>query len=78
MKLSQSRWVARPTAEWAESSGAVEGEEAVEAQEAAGQVHEAAVKGADEAEAVAAEEPVEAEKSDAVSRPRRRWWRRRR
>jgi hypothetical protein len=45
--------------------GAVEGEEAVEAQEAAPEIHEAAVEAADEAEAVADEVAAEDEAAEA-------------
>ena len=63
--------------ETAEGLGPVEGQEAVEAAEAAAQVHQAAVEGADEAEVVAtevaAEAPeaaqVEAEAVDEVEEP---------
>jgi prolipoprotein diacylglyceryl transferase len=69
--------------------GAVEGEEAVEVQVAAGQVHESAVEGADAAEAAAAEiaeepeaadppYPADAQKTEDPQGRERRWWRRRR
>jgi prolipoprotein diacylglyceryl transferase len=49
--------------------GAVEGEEAVEALEAAPEVHEAAVEAADEAEAVADEVAAEDEADEAAEEP---------
>jgi prolipoprotein diacylglyceryl transferase len=74
-----------------EGLGSVEGDEVEQAQEDAPEVHEAAVEGAEEAEAVAEEvaaesepaefaqaEPADAEPAEPVAEPQRaRWWRRR-
>jgi prolipoprotein diacylglyceryl transferase len=66
-----------------EGLGSVEGDEIVEAQGDASEVHEAAVEGAEEAESVAEKVAAEAEPEAAskyepsTAPPRRRWWSRR-
>jgi prolipoprotein diacylglyceryl transferase len=66
-----------------EGLGSVEGDEVVEAQGDASEVHEAAVEGAEEAESVAEKVAAEAEPEAAskyepsTAPPRRRWWSRR-
>ena len=73
---SEPRSATEDEAESVGGLGAVEGEDAVEAQEAAPEVHEAAVESADEAEEVAAEvaaeEVVAADDSDAAEARSRR------
>jgi prolipoprotein diacylglyceryl transferase len=63
-----------------EGLGSVEGDEVVAAEQDAPEVHEAAVEGAEEAEAVAAEVAVDPEPTvqPVAEPPRGRWWRRRR
>ena len=61
-----------PEAEVVGGVGAVEGDEVIEAEEAAPEVHDAAVEGAEEAAAVAeevADEPAEEARSPSPARP---------